>query len=150
MAYHLLLFYLISSGNVECAEEVIIRSLFKSTAMVNTSIILTCFTCLDMANRPAFRPSFSIASSMIPLNDDVTQVAHQIFVSNFSSFPLLMDGVLNRFQCLDSVGASVSRNVSTLSKFINISHFVLSKFSFFFFYLVLFFFVASFCLPLHN
>ena len=89
-----------------------------SIALLNTSVVPTCFTCLDMENMPAFRPSISIASNIIPLNADVKHVAHQLFVTDFGSIPLVMDGVLNHFQCIDSVGTLVSRNVSTLSELI--------------------------------
>ena len=70
-----------------------------------------------MENQPAFRPSFLIDSNMIPLNADVTKVAHRLFVTNFRSLPLLMVEVFNKFQCLDSVGNLFSGNVTILSKF---------------------------------
>ena len=69
-----------------------------------------------MENRPAFRPSFLIGLNMIPLNADVTLVAHQLFVNNFNSLPLLLDGMVNQIRCMDLIGILVSRSVTTLSK----------------------------------
>ena len=108
-------------GNARCTQEVRVGSTLVSTAIVNTSVVPTCFTCLDNTAMPAFRPSLFIASNMIPLNAEVTQTAHQLFVANFISLPLLRDGILNQFRCLASDGALLSRNVATLSELIIMS-----------------------------
>ena len=71
-----------------------------------------------MENMPVFRPTFFIYLNTIPLNADVTKMAHQLFVANFSSLPLLLDGAVNEFGCIDLFGNLVSRNVSTGSKLI--------------------------------
>ena len=117
-----------------------------SIAVVNTSIVPTCFSCLDVENRPAFMPSFFFASQIIPLNADVTQTANQIFVTNFNSFSLLLDGVLNIFRCVDSAGNLALRNVSTLSKLYHLCLWSLGHiliFSFFSFSFPFFYFYFS-------
>ena len=114
---------LISSGNARCNQEIKIGGTYITVAMVNTTILPTCFTCLNTSNMPAPSPtSFSVQTSskgqftLIPLNDDVTQIGHQLFVTNFTSVPQLMDGRANFFECIDFNSQRFLRTVTTLSK----------------------------------
>lgn len=110
----------ISTGNAQqCAKEILIGGNFSSgsAAVVNTTIVPTCFTC-PTSSTPANMPIFAISLDLIPLNSDVTQTAHQLIVTDFTGFPLLQDGVNNQFRCFDTAAAGTlyARSVTTLSK----------------------------------
>ena len=72
-------------------------------ARVNTSIVPTCFTCLDNANMPVDVCDFSINLNPIILSADVTQIEHRLIVANFANFTLLRDGVSNFVECVDKL-----------------------------------------------
>ena len=85
-------------------------------ALVNTTIASTCFACLNSKNLLTITPTFSINDVVIPLNTNVNQVQYILVVTNFSSLPLLLDGVDNQFECVDADGSYFSRTVTTISK----------------------------------
>ena len=85
-------------------------------ARVNTSIVPTCFSCLDYANMPVDVDHFSINLDPIVLSADVTQLEHRLIVANFANFTLLRDGEGNDVECLNKYTDLYIRTVTTLSK----------------------------------
>ena len=85
-------------------------------AMVNTSIVPTCFSCLNFAYMPVDVDYFSINVNPIVLSADVTQIEHRLIVANFANFTLLRDGTGNNVECLNEYADIYSRTVTTLSK----------------------------------
>ena len=105
------------SGNAECLQNVSIGGiLLFIPAMVNTTIVPTCFSCLDFNNLPVESPIFMINGILVTLDIDVMIIGHQLIVENFTSLPLLLDGVINMFSCENGSSIPFFRNLTTLSK----------------------------------
>ena len=105
------------SGNAECLQNVTIGGNLSSIpAMVNTTIVPTCFSCLDFNNLPVNSPMFMINGILVTFDIDVMVIGHQLIVENFTSLPLLLDGVINMFSCGSESSILFFSNVTTLSK----------------------------------
>ena len=109
--------HLISSSVANCDGEIIVGgdAMISSVAMVNT-LVPACFICLDLNDTSTVAPRFSINNVPIQLKAGVKQSMHILFVTNFTNLPLLMNGVNNRFECVDAESTYFSRTVTTLGK----------------------------------
>ena len=87
--------------------------------MVNTTVVPTCFSCIDFSDMPADLEDF-VNGALEPIDPadyaNVMIVGHQLIVDNFTDLPFIMDGVINMIICVDSSLNLYQRIITTLSK----------------------------------
>ena len=88
--------------------------------MVNTTVVPTCFSCLDSSDNPVDLKNFETGAFPVTLNPadyaNVTIVDHQLIVNNFTDLSFIMDGAANMIGCVDTSSTIYTRTVTTLSK----------------------------------
>lgn len=101
-----------------CVQDIpVLRNPMQMGTLVNTSVVPTCFTCMNMSDDGVTGADFLINRYLVNLNVNVTMTENKLIVSNFDSFPQLLDGVLNEVHCFNYEGYMQSTIVYTLSKY---------------------------------
>ena len=101
---------------LSCKKTISIGNKASHSAIpVNTSVMPTCFECLDSSKRRILRPVFFVNSNKVILGWGVAFVNHKLLVSNVQQLGL-MDGEENIISCGDGkkMGSSI---VYTLSRY---------------------------------
>ena len=107
------------AGIAQCPQQIILNEGqdFFPPAFVNKSILPTCLSCFSTFGTPSRDLSFcEINGERFPFNTEVVRSGNQVFITNFNSLPLLMDGRNNEVLCRSTRRKNYERVLITLSE----------------------------------
>ena len=105
-----------NSGHCECSQNISIKAAQNLIGYINTEVVPICFTFFDFSNDPVNVSDCSINTLPVTLNADVQLLGPILQVTNFLSFPPLLDGKINQLFCLDELAITYQRRLTTLSE----------------------------------